>query len=315
MMDNAEHPFTLVAETPDYRTLNVWSLVLLSVNIPHRIEREERDWQIFVEAEKAEEAKRQLDAYVRENMNWPPVGPEVVHNSALSAKQPPTVLLMGLLVLFHAVTGPWSWQSKWFRQGAVDLGPILHQGEWWRLFTALTLHADVVHLTGNVLIGGMVVHFLSLEIGSGLAWSLLVLAGAAGNYLNLLWRHGQHLSIGFSTSVFGAVGILCGLMVRRLVHWRELLLPLGAGVGLLAMVGTSGQRTDLGAHFCGLGAGFVLGVLLAVTEAFFHWRQKDHDQAPAADNPRLSGVLLVSGAFLKQGQGPSLSEKRLEEGC
>ncbi|MEJ2688401.1 MAG: rhomboid family intramembrane serine protease [Deltaproteobacteria bacterium] len=275
-MDNAEQHFTLVSETPDYRTLNVWSLVLLSVNIPHRIEREGRNWQIWVEAEKASEAERQLAAYVRENMNWPPVKPEDAGRSiSREVNTPPTVLLMGLLVLFHVVTGPWSWHSKWFRQGAVDLGPILHQGEWWRLFTALTLHADVVHLTGNVLIGGLVVHLLCLEIGSGLGWSLLVLAGAAGNYINLLWRHGQHLSIGFSTAVFGAVGLLCGLAVRRLVRLRELVVPLGAGLGLLAMVGTSGQHTDLGAHFCGLGAGFVLGVLLALIEKFFHWREKD----------------------------------------
>lgn len=277
MMDDAEHPFSLVAETPDYRILDVWSLVLQSVNISHRIGRDGWNWQIFVEAEKAEEAKRQLAAYVRENTHWPPVKPHDAGRSllVLRSKRPPTVLMMGLLVLFYAVTGPWSWQNEWFRRGAVDLGPILHQGQWWRLFTALTLHADVVHLTGNVIIGGMVVHFLCLEIDSGLAWSLLVLAGGAGNYFNLLWRHGGHLSIGFSTAVFGAVGLLCGLKLKRLSHWRELLLPVGAGLGLLAMVGTSGQRTDLGAHFCGLGTGFVFGVILAISETFLHWRQKN----------------------------------------
>jgi len=181
-----------------------------------------------------------------------------------------------LMVLFHVITGPWSWHSKWFRQGAVALRPILEQGEWWRLFTALTLHADVVHLAGNVLIGGMVVHFLCVEIGSGLGWSLLVLAGAAGNYLNLIWRHGEHLSIGFSTAVFGAVGLLCGLKVKSLVRWRELLLPLGAGGGLLAMIGTSGERTDLGAHIFGLAVGIVFGALFALFGGKFVGRHKDH---------------------------------------
>ena len=275
-MDSVEPAFTLVAETPDYRTLNIWSLVLLSVDIAHRIERGPQGWQILVASEEAAEAVRQLEAYSRENMSWPPVKPEVQSRSSFfSKRKPPTVFLMGLLVLFHFITGPWSWQSEWYRQGAVATELVLDKGEWWRLFTALTLHADVVHLAGNVLIGGMVVHFLCLEIGTGLGWLLLVLAGAAGNYLNLIFRHGEHLSIGFSTAVFGAVGLLCGLTVRRLLRWQDLLLPLGAGGGLLAMIGTSGQRTDVGAHFCGLAVGIVLGALVALFEKIYDWRHKD----------------------------------------
>ena len=43
---------------------------------------------------------------------------------------------------------------------------------------------------------------------------------------------------------------------------REGALPLAAGAGLLAFLGASGPRTDLGAHFFGLLAGAILGALL-----------------------------------------------------
>ena len=62
-----------------------------------------------------------------------------------------------------------------------------------------------------------------------------------------------------STAVFAAVGILCGCNLRRFTL-RGVLLPLGAGVGLLAMLGSSGDRTDLGAHLWGLLVGLACGI-------------------------------------------------------
>ncbi len=41
-------------------------------------------------------------------------------------------------------------------------------------------------------------------------------------------------------------------------------MPLGAGVALLAMLGSSGERTDFGAHLWGLVVGLIMG-------AAWHW--------------------------------------------
>lgn len=265
MADTAEHQFFCVAVTPDYRILNTWSLVLLAADIPHRIERRERSWMIFVEMERARQAEEELAAFTQENADWPPVEARGSDGRpAARHRQPPTVLMMGLLILFYVITGPWSWHSEWFEKGAISLTAVMQHGEWWRLFTSLTLHADEVHLLGNVLIGGLMVHFLCLEIGAGLGWLLLLAAGGAGNYCNLLWRYGEHLSVGFSTAVFGAIGILCGLAVRRWSRPGDFLVPLGAGLALLAFIGSSGKHTDLGAHLWGLVCGFGMGMLLSL---------------------------------------------------
>ncbi len=42
----------------------------------------------------------------------------------------------------------------------------------------------------------------------------------------------------------------------------DLLVPFMAGAALLAMTGSSGERTDLGAHLFGLLSGFVIGKIL-----------------------------------------------------
>jgi membrane associated rhomboid family serine protease len=69
--------------------------------------------------------------------------------------------------------------------------------------------------------------------------------------------------VGFSTAVFAAIGLLTGMQLGRTAvrSFKALLLPLGAGAGLLAFLGSAGVRTDLGAHFfgfvCGIGCGWL----------------------------------------------------------
>ena len=79
---------------------------------------------------------------------------------------------------------------------------LIRAGEWWRTFTALGLHADPLHLAGN-LIYGLIFGFLAGQLlGWGLAWSGLLLAGALGNLLNAFLQAPTHSSIGASTAVF-----------------------------------------------------------------------------------------------------------------
>ncbi len=236
----------------------LWSLVLLSAGIGNITEHPTSDYVVMVSASLAERAESEIGHFERENRNWPP--PKNLGVTVDSAERPPTVLLMGSLMVFHLVTGPFTDGSEWFHQGAVDSRAILEDAEWWRLLTALTLHADPVHLLGNIFIGGLVIHFLCQMVGTGRGWFMLMLAGTVANLANVMARGSGHISVGFSTAVFAAVGLLCGEQVQ-LMNLRSVLLPLGAGVALLAMLGSSGQRTDLGAHLWGLLVGLLLGVV------------------------------------------------------
>ncbi len=127
--------------------------------------------------------------------------------------------------------------------------------------TALTLHADWLHLLGNLAIGGVFILRLARELGSGLAWSLLLASGALGNLINASLQPPDHRAIGASTAVFGAVGILAALSVVRYRRhlWKRWPLPLAAALALLALLGSAGEHTDLGAHLFGFAAGLALG--------------------------------------------------------
>jgi len=77
-----------------------------------------------------------------------------------------------------------------------------------------------------------------------------------------------HLSIGFSTAVFGAAGVLAGLKAASgegdlragaRPAGQGWLLPVAAALALVATLGTAGESTDISAHFFGLLAGLGLG--------------------------------------------------------
>ena len=137
------------------------------------------------------------------------------------------------------------------------------EGQWWRLVTALTLHADWQHLLGNLLIGGVFISRLCRDLRSGPAWLLLLAAGALGNLANAWLQNPAHRAVGASTAIFGAVGILAAISMVRYRHnlrpRRRWVLPVAAALGLLAMLGAGGENTDLGAHLFGFLFGLPLG--------------------------------------------------------
>lgn len=251
----------IVFSSGDMMRVDTCSLVLSAKNIAHRIERKpDGSAAIIVAADKEQEAVRQLQAYFRENRNWPPPafdGPIDPLSTGL-----PTVLVMGALVALYWLTGPYQPDLIWFAGGASNSSAILKNGEYFRLITSLCLHADFSHLAGNVLLGGFLLHFYLQISGTGIGLMSLLLSSAAGNYVNVLIHGPGHISVGFSTAVFAMIGLLTAHQIferKRLLAFR-IMIPLMAGAGLLAMLGSSGVRTDLGAHLFGLLAGIVTGI-------------------------------------------------------
>lgn len=238
------------------------SLVLSSVGIRHSCHRKQGNVLLYVLTDDAALANHHLKAYLRENENWPPEPADLEHNF-IPLLQPPTLLLLGSLILFFTVTGPWEKHSFWFSHGAGDAEAILQNQEYYRLITALTLHADTVHLLGNCLFGGFLFHFFCKLTGNGMGLFSMLFTATLANYINVVLHGNNHLFVGFSTAVFAIIGMLAMISGKLRSNKRYLrVFPLIAGTALLAMIGSSGERTDLGAHFFGLGCGLGCGWLL-----------------------------------------------------
>jgi membrane associated rhomboid family serine protease len=243
---------------------HLWALVLVARYIPCRIEPCGSGWQLLVPVELFDTAREELRLFEEENRDWPPPLPPA---RPLAENTLATLSVLIMLAIFHNLTQidiPLFGQSQpdWIALGKADSAAIL-KGEWWRLVTALTLHADGLHLLSNISIGGVFILLLCRELGSGLAWSLLLGSGILGNLANAYAQPVDHSSVGASTAVFGAVGILAAIsLVRYRQHLqRRWPLPVAAALALLALLGTEGKHTDLGAHLFGFAFGIVLGLV------------------------------------------------------
>ena len=143
---------------------------------------------------------------------------------------------------------------------------VLH--EWWRAVTALFLHADAGHLFSNSGFGLLFFWALNRRVGSGLGFAAALAAGFLGNVGNALYKPASVISLGFSTALFGVMGLLGGIgvydaAVRRatvLAESRRLLVPAAAALAFVALLGGGGEeRIDYAAHIFGFCAGFLLG--------------------------------------------------------
>ena len=81
-------------------------------------------------------------------------------------------------------------------------------GEWWRIFTAITLHSDASHLAANVSTGFLLLGLAMANYGPGIGLAAAYLAGAGGNFSGFFVYGKMHRSLGASGMVMGALGLL-----------------------------------------------------------------------------------------------------------
>ncbi|MES1207950.1 MAG: rhomboid family intramembrane serine protease, partial [Pseudomonadota bacterium] len=176
-----------------------WALVLAAAGISYRLVEREGAFVLLVTGADAPAASAALDAYDAEGAPRPvPPAPDT-GPSALG-------LLIGLALaatfLFTGAAGP---GSRWFQAGAADAAAIF-RGQVWRAVTALTLHADLLHLVGNVIAAAIFGSAVGRWLGGGAG--LFAIAGCAvvANLMTAAAHRTDFVSIGASTATFAALG-------------------------------------------------------------------------------------------------------------
>jgi membrane associated rhomboid family serine protease len=266
----AAEPATVrVRGTRSRRQLDAWTLVLRAKGVSPVIHFADDLIEMHVVPAQLGVASRELDAFdAEERFAQRAELADAALEERRATRHAGIASVFGALLLvgFFALTGPRAGGSAWFAAGASDASRVL-QGEWWRTVTALTLHADGAHVLSNVAIGTFVVGAVMRSEGVGWGAALVLASGTLGNLVNA-WAHQTlHSSVGFSTAVFGAIGILAGLAYvrgsRRMKPGRPAWTALAGSLALLALLGTGGERTDLFAHLFGGLAGLGLGIIVA----------------------------------------------------
>jgi membrane associated rhomboid family serine protease len=246
--------------TDDLNLAREWELVLLAQGLSPSVRPTATGVVLSVPEAEADRARAALLAYDNENALKLVERSEPAGSWGVLAGS----VVSGIFILvMYWVTTVWLPTVPWFERGGADADRILH-GELWRAVTALTLHADVAHAVSNAAAAAIFFGMVSSLMGLGLGCALVLLAGAGGNLANAFLQASPHVSIGASTAVFGAVGLVSGLTTaerrREPSRRRRAWLPVAAALALLGMLGSGGARVDIWAHLFGLLFGAVLGI-------------------------------------------------------
>lgn len=241
-----------------------WSLVLVSQGIEATIERtaEGDEWHLLVNAPDYSRALQALRQYRIENRSqaW---RQELPWTGLIFDWRAAFVVLFLIFLFAVEVSGRGNLRAL----GMMD-NQAVHAGQWWRLFTAVTLHGDAAHLAANATTGLLLLGLAMGACGPGVGLITSFLAGVAGNGVGFLLYPDIHRGLGASGMVMGALGLLAAqsftLLRHGLTHRQLALRGVASGCLLLVLLGFSPERNvDVLAHVTGFVAGLALGGIVA----------------------------------------------------
>ena len=178
------------------------------------------------------------------------------------------------------------------RLGAM-FGRLVFAGEWWRLVTAIFLHAGLLHIAMNLWclfdLGPTVESLFSTP--KFIVFYLVT--GVVGFVFSLFWNRG--LSVGASGAVLGLIGVLIGASYHHGHLGKDYRSQLYRWVFYIFLIGVIGGvfgfGTDNAAHFGGLVTGAALGYVIPEGEP--STRFEDNLWNALA----LMAVIIIAGSF------------------
>lgn len=242
---------------------NTYGLVLDAYGLLYSIKRSGSSWELWVDETIHSRALEIIEEYIAENQDLTmPEAWETQPDQRTYTGIGVSLILLACTLALNA-SGRADIIVREYGASAYDIV----NGEIYRTVTALMLHSSYAHLAGNmagIAIFGTAVCSIT---GTGVGWLMILLTGILGNLANAaLFRYG-HISIGASTAVFGAIGILAAYQLARKLkiagQRMKAWLPFAAGLALLGFLGVA-QHADITAHLFGFIAGIGLGLLYAL---------------------------------------------------
>ncbi|MGO8698696.1 MAG: rhomboid family intramembrane serine protease [Limisphaerales bacterium] len=262
-----------------------WGLVLASQGIEAFLHRSEEGWELVVEERDYERAQAHIRQYQAENRGWRWRQPLPVTN-----------------ILFHwgsagwvaAIVAAYYWSTVLFpaaaRVGIMD-GAAVAKGQWWRLFTAESLHENLPHLMANATTGFILLGAAMARYGAGVGLLAAFLAGAAGNVAGWAFYPRPYLSLGASGMVMGALGLISA---QSFAAWRIyrsgaqfFFRAFAAGILILVLIGFS-PKSDVVAHVGGFITGTLFGCVLGP------WRPEKLQRGA----PNVAALATLAAIFL-----------------
>ena len=252
-----EKMLVLLFQNLNSKEADTYGLILSAAGIFFQTRKEKSGWQISVHDHDETEALFHVQKFIDENARMP----EKVNTLPIAEKIQifNGVWVAVLIMVVYIAVGD---NREMFTDIYGASASKIMAGEMYRTVTALLLHADTVHLIGNMVgiaLFGAVVCAIN---GAGVGWLMILFSGCFGNYLNALLYQSHHTAVGISTAIFGAVGMMATYQFwnkfRQSGERYKAWLPIAGGIALLGILGSGEGRVDIMAHLFGFCCGIFI---------------------------------------------------------
>ena len=187
---------------------------------------------------------------------------------------PPLLMIgWGLYMIFNGYTTHGSNNVLFDESGACTPDSLLVDGEWWRIFTSMFIHADFMHIFGNLFGYVLGVYALSRYLyGRDIALVFLITGPLSIAFAVL---YSQHSVIGASGGVFGLYGAFLSLLIGESLsfkfdwksNWWESLVFLV--ILVVDIFGGFSSNVSISGHISGLVSGAIVVWLFRLIYYFF----------------------------------------------
>ncbi len=175
---------------------------------------------------------------------------------------------IGLLAINVAVFLFCSAGVEWlYEKGAMITEVVLRDGDFYRLFTAMFLHADIQHLINNMIMLALVGAIVENYTGHAFYLFMYILSGLFGNMISMAYEIRNNLrwvSVGASGAIMGLVGFVAvWILINRksFVKNRNMIFRLLLLMIFVVQACFFQEGANTAAHLGGFLTGFVLGII------------------------------------------------------
>lgn len=158
----------------------------------------------------------------------------------------------------------------------MHINGLIAQGEIWRVFTSMFLHAGFLHLLFNMFSLYLFGPELERMAGKARFLTIFLLAGIGGSLLTyvLFIDSPMYASVGASGAIFGVFGAYASILVRyykSTPQLRQILLPI---IVISVILTFLQSNVNAASHIGGLLTGFLLGLFYFTKKNMLRWRNR-----------------------------------------
>lgn len=182
----------------------------------------------------------------------------------------PVLIALNTIVFAFMLAGSGSFsESQTLIGWGASFGPLTTNGEWWRLFTAMFVHAGIVHLLVSIASLMTIGFILERAVGPLALAAVYIASGLIANVVSLWSAPALSVTLGSSAAVLGVYGLLVASLTWTLYSRPQGSVPMttvkriAVAAAVFALYNIVSDAVVATGELAGFSTGMIAGLIVA----------------------------------------------------